>query len=92
MFVCVQIDGIDVKRVERRGGDAIHFLCHPIEEGKVVEMNVDWIRRFDHMQQHSGIYNQFLINDIMLLYLEQCPLFTTIVLLYLEQCTTIVLL
>lgn len=51
-------------RVTRRGADAVHFvltrqgeqgeMCR-LKEGSEVEMTVDWSRRFDHMQQHSGM-------------------------------------
>ena len=40
---------------------AVHFTTDPLEEGAEVEMEVDWGRRFDHMQQHSGIYIFILI-------------------------------
>lgn len=42
-------------RVTRQGADAIHFLTTPLEVGTEVKLVVDWKRRFDHMQQHSGI-------------------------------------
>ena len=32
----------------------VHFLLAPLPEGAAVEIEVDWKRRFDHMQQHSG--------------------------------------
>ena len=40
----------------RQGGKAVHFVTGdgPLEVGCEVEMSVDWERRFDHMQQHSG--------------------------------------
>ena len=41
-------------RVIRRGGSAVHFVPEAIPEGTEVELVVDWSRRFDHMQQHSG--------------------------------------
>ncbi|XP_006815860.1 alanyl-tRNA editing protein Aarsd1-B-like [Saccoglossus kowalevskii] len=56
-----QIDGIPVTRVTRKGADAIHFVQEPIEPGKDVKLVVDWTRRFDNMQQHSG---QHLITAI----------------------------
>ena len=33
---------------------AVHFTAVPVAEGEDVHMAVDWGRRFDHMQQHSG--------------------------------------
>lgn len=43
-----------MRRVLRRGSTAMHFLEGPVKEGEEVEVKVDWSRRFDHMQQHSG--------------------------------------
>ena len=42
-------------RVLRRGSVAVHLTEDPLAEGAEVEIEVDWGRRFDHMQQHSGI-------------------------------------
>ena len=41
-------------KVLRRGSVAVHFTDDPQDEGAEVEIEVDWNRRFDHMQQHSG--------------------------------------
>lgn len=41
-------------RVTRQGPEALHFVRSPLEEGQEVQVKVDWERRFDHMQQHSG--------------------------------------
>ena len=38
----------------RRGTTAIHYVCEEIPEGSEVDLAIDWSRRFDHMQQHSG--------------------------------------
>ncbi|KAL4229377.1 Alanyl-tRNA editing protein Aarsd1 [Mactra antiquata] len=48
------INDIPVLQVSRRGADAIHFVTTAIPEGSDVHLVVDWTRRFDHMQQHSG--------------------------------------
>ena len=58
----MQIGGVDVVRVLRRGSTAVHFTQEPLEEGAEVEIEVDWDRRFDHMQQHSGMYH--LLNSL----------------------------
>ena len=50
----LQIAGVPVVGVVREGASAVHILPRPLEEGAEVEMVVDWGRRFDHMQQHSG--------------------------------------
>jgi len=56
-----KIDGADVLRVIRRGGAALHYLPTPVDVGAEVKLTIDWTRRFDHMQQHSG---QHLITAI----------------------------
>lgn len=43
---------LDVVEDERRG--MVHVLDRPIERGSTVRGEIDWSRRFDHMQQHSG--------------------------------------
>lgn len=49
------IGGIKVVNVEEIDGEIRHYLESPIEElGKEVFGEIDWQRRFDHMQQHSG--------------------------------------
>ncbi|XP_077171765.1 alanyl-tRNA editing protein Aarsd1 isoform X2 [Paroedura picta] len=48
------INGIPVLRVTRQGPDALHFIQAPLEPDTEVQLALDWERRFDHMQQHSG--------------------------------------
>lgn len=48
------IGDVPVLRVVRQGPEAVHFVSSPLEEGQDVHVKVDWVRRFDHMQQHSG--------------------------------------
>ncbi|XP_065838893.1 alanyl-tRNA editing protein Aarsd1-like [Oscarella lobularis] len=55
------ISGVAVERVVRRGGSAIHFVTTPLDVGSTVQLEIDWTRRFDHMQQHTG---QHLITAI----------------------------
>lgn len=55
------VNGIPVLRVVRREGNAVHYISSPTTVGEVVELKVDWERRYDHMQQHSG---QHLITAI----------------------------
>ena len=45
---------VAVLRVTRQGAEAVHFVGSALEVGKEVLLKVDWERRFDHMQQHSG--------------------------------------
>ena len=42
------IDVVDV------GGEVIHVVSVPLAEGTRVHGDIDWTRRFDHMQQHTG--------------------------------------
>ncbi|KAM8947225.1 alanyl-tRNA editing protein Aarsd1-B-like [Pelodytes ibericus] len=48
------IGEVPVHRVTRQGPDAVHFVSSPLEVGAEVLVKIDWERRFDHMQQHSG--------------------------------------
>ncbi|KAF6728437.1 Alanyl-tRNA editing protein Aarsd1 [Oryzias melastigma] len=48
------IGEVPVLRVTRQGPDALHFVASALEAGQEVILKVDWDRRFDHMQQHSG--------------------------------------
>jgi len=42
---------VDVVDVD---GDVVHVLSSPVPEGAAVHGQIDWARRFDHMQQHTG--------------------------------------
>lgn len=48
------IGDVPVLRVTRQGPEAVHFVSSPLDEGQEVQVKVDWERRFDHMQQHTG--------------------------------------
>lgn len=43
-----------VTGADERGGDVVHHLSHAVPPGTEVEAQIDWARRFDHMQQHTG--------------------------------------
>lgn len=45
---------VPVLSIIRRGADAIHYVKEAFTAGEVVQQTVEWDRRFDHMQQHSG--------------------------------------
>lgn len=45
---------VPVIQVTRKEDKAIHFVETPLEEGQMVKQVLDWERRHDHMQQHSG--------------------------------------
>lgn len=45
---------IDVLDVQLSGDKIIHYCSEPLESGTAVAGQIDWTRRFDHMQQHTG--------------------------------------
>ncbi|XP_070536570.1 alanyl-tRNA editing protein Aarsd1-like [Ptychodera flava] len=59
------MNGIDVLRITRQGADAIHFVQTPLDVGTEVHQVVDWKRRFDNMQQHTGQHLVTAIADNM---------------------------
>lgn len=40
--------------VQERGTEVVHLCDGPLTEGETVQGTIDWARRFDLMQQHSG--------------------------------------
>lgn len=67
MLICLEqpcdfgcLDKVEVVQVTRRGADAVHFTKEPVEVGKTVKQTLVWERRFDHMQQHSGLLVLFI--------------------------------
>lgn len=48
------LGGVRVLDVHRRDGVIVHETDGPLAPGTAVRGEVDWERRFDHMQQHSG--------------------------------------
>ena len=48
------INGIEIADVVDSGDRVIHVLASPLVYGAAVDCRVDWVRRFDHMQQHTG--------------------------------------
>lgn len=49
-----KLGDIRVLEVHSRDGEIVHTCEHPLEEGAAVTGAIDWDRRFDLMQQHSG--------------------------------------
>ena len=45
---------VDVIEVIDVDDDVVHILSAPVTEGAMIGAEIDWTRRFDHMQQHSG--------------------------------------
>ena len=43
-----------VEVIDRDDGEVVHVLAAPIETPGLVRGLIDWPRRFDHMQQHTG--------------------------------------
>ena len=54
---------IPVEEVEDDDGIVWHFVREPLALGTPVEGRIDWERRFDHMQQHTG---QHLLSAVFL--------------------------
>ena len=48
------LGGVAVTDVHEKDGVVFHTCGAPVEIGTEVEGAIDWPRRFDHMQQHSG--------------------------------------
>jgi alanyl-tRNA synthetase len=47
------VNGVAVVDVQKREGEIRHYLGAPLPEGPA-SLALDWGRRFDHMQQHTG--------------------------------------
>ena len=45
---------VKVKEVHEKDGELLHYTDKPLEAGTEVQGRIDWARRFDLMQQHSG--------------------------------------
>ncbi|MGH9382711.1 MAG: alanyl-tRNA editing protein [Vicinamibacterales bacterium] len=43
-----------VEAIDREDGEVAHVASAPLQPGTVVQGVIDWPRRFDHMQQHTG--------------------------------------
>ncbi|KAM9837551.1 alanyl-tRNA editing protein Aarsd1 isoform 2-T2 [Aulostomus maculatus] len=59
------IGDVPVLRVTRQGPEAVHFVDSPLDVGQEVQLKVDWERRFDHMQQHTGQHLVTALADTM---------------------------
>jgi alanyl-tRNA synthetase len=40
--------------IDRDDGEVVHVVTSALDEGQPVHGEIDWPRRFDHMQQHTG--------------------------------------
>lgn len=48
------INGVPVTDTHEKDGQVLHYTDSPMEAGTAVTAEIDWERRFDLMQQHSG--------------------------------------
>lgn len=48
------LNEVEVMEVHEKGEELLHYTKEPLEVGDVVTGRIDWARRFDLMQQHSG--------------------------------------
>ena len=48
------LSGVRVTDTHERGGEIVHFCEQPLSEGQSVEGRIDYARRFEFMQLHSG--------------------------------------
>ncbi len=48
----IEVAVLDVQ--EDESGEVWHYTEKPLAAGTEVEASIDWVRRMDHMQQHSG--------------------------------------
>lgn len=48
------LNGVNVTEVEEVDGEIRHYIDRELVETDTIEGKIDWERRYDHMQQHSG--------------------------------------
>lgn len=48
------LNGVRVLEVRERDGAVVHLCAAPLDPGQTVAGEIDWPRRFDLMQQHTG--------------------------------------
>jgi len=51
-----QMDGKEVFHVVERDGEIVHMVRGEFKTGQKITGNLDWSRRFDFMQQHTGFH------------------------------------
>ena len=49
-----RLGSVEVVETIDEGEDIVHVLSAPMSAGEAVRGEIDWARRFDHMQQHTG--------------------------------------
>lgn len=65
------LGGVNVIDTRERGEEVVHITDAPLTVGETVVGTLDWQRRFDHMQNHSGehvvtglIHNKYGYNNV----------------------------
>ena len=48
------IGGVNVTDAHERGDDVVHYCDGPLTPGDTVSCEIDWLQRFQRMQNHSG--------------------------------------
>ena len=48
------LDDVQVLDVQEQGASIVHLCNRPLPPGKTVDGRINWARRFDQMQQHTG--------------------------------------
>ena len=48
------LNDVEVLEVHEKNGELLHYTSAPMQAGEKVNGRIDWARRFDLMQQHSG--------------------------------------
>jgi misacylated tRNA(Ala) deacylase len=59
---CGQGPCVPVVDVQRRGLHCVHYCKEPLDVGDRVRTEIDWKRRWRHMQTHTG---QHLISAVL---------------------------
>jgi alanyl-tRNA synthetase len=49
-----RLGSVEVIETIDEGSDVVHIVSAPLSTGDRVRGEIDWARRFDHMQQHTG--------------------------------------
>ncbi len=49
-----RLGGVEVADTVDDDGEVVHVLAGALADGPAVHGEIDWTRRFDHMQQHTG--------------------------------------
>ena len=49
-----RLGSVDVVETIDEGDEIVHLVSAPVAPGTRLRGEIDWVRRFDHMQQHTG--------------------------------------